>query len=48
MANDDLGVAKAAKKDAIYTSWVDIKREMNAYLEYEPRCVPWQDPVTAM
>ena len=34
MANDDLGAAKAAKKDAFYTSWGDIEREMNAYLEY--------------
>lgn len=36
MANSDLGAAKAAKKDAFYTSWVDIEREMNAYLEYDP------------
>lgn len=36
MANVDLGAAKAAKKDAFYTSWVDIEREMNAYLEYDP------------
>ena len=36
MANADLGTAKAAKKDAFYTSWVDIEREMNAYLEYDP------------
>lgn len=36
MANVDLGTAKAAKKDAFYTSWVDIEREMNAYLEYDP------------
>lgn len=36
MANTDLGVAKKAKKDAFYTSWVDIEREMNAYLEYDP------------
>lgn len=36
MANTDLGAAKAAKKDAFYTSWVDIEREMNAYLEYDP------------
>lgn len=36
MANADLGAARAAKKDAFYTSWVDIEREMNAYLEYDP------------
>lgn len=36
MANTDLGAAKKAKKDAFYTSWVDIEREMNAYLEYDP------------
>lgn len=36
MANVDLGAAKAAKKDAFYTSWSDIEREMNAYLEYDP------------
>lgn len=36
MANAELGAAKAAKKDAFYTSWVDIEREMNAYLEYDP------------
>ena len=36
MANTELGAAKKAKKDAFYTSWVDIEREMNAYLEYDP------------
>ncbi len=36
MANRQLGAAKAAKKDAFYTSWADIEREMNAYLEYDP------------
>lgn len=36
MANTDLGAARAAKKDAFYTSWQDIEREMNAYLEYDP------------
>lgn len=36
MANQELGAAKAAWKDAFYTSWVDIEREMNAYLEYDP------------
>jgi hypothetical protein len=36
MANINLGTAKAARKDAFYTSWSDIEREMNAYLEYDP------------
>ena len=36
MANDKLGEAKAAKKDEFYTQWVDVEREMNAYLEYDP------------
>ena len=39
MANVDLGAAKAAKKDAFYTSWSDIEREMNAYREYDPDVV---------
>ena len=28
--------AKIARKDEFYTQWVDIEREMNAYLEYDP------------
>ncbi len=36
MANVDLGAARAAKKDAFYTGWAEIEREMNAYLEYDP------------
>lgn len=36
MANTNLGTAKAAKKDAFYTGWAEIEREMNAYLEYNP------------
>jgi hypothetical protein len=31
-----LNAAKAAKNDEFYTQWVDIEREMNAYLEYDP------------
>ena len=31
-----LAAAKAAKKDEFYTQWVDIEREMNAYVEYDP------------
>lgn len=36
MANSALHDAKKAKADEFYTSWVDIEREMNAYLEYDP------------
>lgn len=36
MANVDLGLARRAKKDEFYTQWVDIEREVNAYLEYDP------------
>lgn len=32
----NLNAAKAAKNDEFYTQWVDIEREMNAYLEYDP------------
>jgi len=35
MANDNLGAAKAGKKDEFYTQWRDIEREMNAYLDYD-------------
>ena len=31
-----LNIAKKAKIDEFYTQWVDIEREMNAYLEYDP------------
>lgn len=34
--NKGLDAAKRGKNDAFYTSWVDIEREMNAYLEYNP------------
>lgn len=37
MANVNLlGAARKAKQDEFYTQWVDIEREMNAYLEYDP------------
>ena len=36
MANAHLSDAKAAKNDEFYTTWADIEREMNAYLEYDP------------
>lgn len=31
-----LTAAKRAKANEFYTQWVDIEREMNAYLEYDP------------
>ena len=31
-----LGAAKAAKQDEYYTQWIDIEREMNSYVEYDP------------
>lgn len=34
--NTNLGNAKKAKQDEFYTQWIDIEREMNAYLEYDP------------
>ena len=33
--NSHLGAAKAAKNDEFYTTWADIEREINAYLEYD-------------
>jgi hypothetical protein len=36
MANENLGAAKKAKNDEFYTQYVDIEKEMNAYLEYDP------------
>ena len=34
--NANLRDARAKKNDEFYTQWVDIEREMNAYLEYDP------------
>lgn len=34
--NSNLMAAKSAKNDEFYTQWVDIEREMNAYIEYDP------------
>ncbi|MCK5034935.1 MAG: DNA methyltransferase, partial [Candidatus Sabulitectum sp.] len=34
MANKDLTNAKRAKKDEFYTQYVDIQKEIEAYLEY--------------
>jgi len=36
MANENLGAAKKAKNDEFYTQYVDIEKEMNAYLDYDP------------
>lgn len=33
--NSSLGAAKSAKNDEFYTTWADIEREMNAYLEFD-------------
>jgi hypothetical protein len=35
MANRSLGDARIVKNDEFYTQYVDIEREMNAYLEYD-------------
>lgn len=32
--NSNLHNAKRAKQDEFYTQWVDIEKEMNAYLDY--------------
>jgi hypothetical protein len=34
MANENLGAAKRAKNDEFYTQFVDIEKEMHAYLDY--------------
>lgn len=34
--NTNLHNAKRAKQDEFYTQWVDIEKEMNAYLDYNP------------
>jgi hypothetical protein len=34
--NSNLSAAKKAKNDEFYTQWVDIEKEMNAYLDYDP------------
>ena len=34
--NQKLGAAKAAKKDEFYTQYVDIQKEVEAYLEFDP------------
>lgn len=34
--NEGLGAAKAGKKDEFYTQYIDIQKEIEAYLEYDP------------
>ncbi len=36
MANENLTKAKNAKNDEFYTQYMDIQKEINAYLEYNP------------
>lgn len=36
MANQNLGDARKSKNDEFYTQFLDIEKEMNAYLEYNP------------
>lgn len=35
-ANQNLGAAKVAKQDEFYTQYVDIQKEVEAYLEFDP------------
>ena len=35
-SNQNLGAAKAAKQDEFYTQYVDIQKEVEAYLEFDP------------
>ena len=37
MANENLFTAKRAKSDEFYTQYEDIEKEMNAYLEFNPK-----------
>jgi len=34
--NQGLGAAKAAKQDEFYTQYVDIQKEFESYLEFDP------------
>lgn len=34
--NSGLTAAKSTKNDEFYTQFVDIQKEVNAYLEYDP------------
>ena len=35
-SNSNLGAAKTAKNDEFYTQYLDIQKEINAYIEYNP------------
>lgn len=35
-SNQSLGAAKVAKKDEFYTQYIDIQKEVEAYLEFDP------------
>ena len=37
MANTNLANAKTAKNDEFYTQYPDIQKEINAYLDYDPK-----------
>jgi Adenine-specific methyltransferase EcoRI len=37
MANESLGKARLAKNDEFYTQYADIEKEMNAYLDFDPK-----------
>jgi hypothetical protein len=37
LANSDLNKAKKDKQDEFYTQYEDIEKEMNSYLEYDPK-----------
>lgn len=36
MGNENLGAAKRSKNDEFFTQYVDIEKEINSYLEYNP------------
>ena len=36
MANNNLSNAKSVKNDEFYTQYIDIEKEINAYLDYDP------------
>ena len=36
MANKTLNTAKKAKNDEFYTQYIDIQKEVEAYLEFDP------------
>lgn len=35
-SNSNLRAAKTAKNDEFYTQYLDIQKEINAYIEYNP------------